>query len=643
MAKTQEALLGEVVSLLRKQNALSTRDRLRESEEAKRQEKIAAQGEVAGEQQSNIIDGAQDFQRRFLAGQAKTIVDRKTGNAPTGDTQTEMRDALKDAKEIIPSTLINIFNRLGTIKSIQQETLNLFYRGFNLDVKKIADDKKFRLKAIRDANEKRLEGIKGPGATAAGFGSRFDGFDISDADIVDDGKDGMSPLTAGLIGASGTGIGAALLLKMKKIKKFLGIGTKFGFRATMMARFGLLGKNLFKGRPLTAKQAAMAKNPRMWPILLAAIVATSFLNDSSQAEKEFSEEATPGGSPHDDSEKNMLDKSLSAVNTGLNVWIGYSIANFVSRKILKKTLFQAAKAMLIRAGATTAGRTLGSFVLRGLLAVGLGGAAFSAPVWGGILLAAYAGYKLMQWSTAMSHMDEMERETPVMTDATRHPPIPTGGITAPSELISAKMMNAVDIANAPNSMMDGIQRMRNRDQAFVLLNGTPIGARRQAVYKALIAKGWKKSELDAIMKEKGLPPISTMPPPRVPDMFLKSNMAKIGSYVEPDIYNRSGIRMSARQLQLQQIMTGNNSFSTADGPMMKFDMVPTWFKKIEDSITPSDSSDSSILVTGNDSSTTTTNSEIKIFNSYEPSWGGATSEAYERHTTFGGNGAGNWF
>ena len=228
MAKTQEALLGEVVSLLRKQNALSTRDRLRESEEAKRQEKMATQGEVAGEQQSNIIDGAQDFQRRFLAGQAKTIVDRKTGNAPTGDNQGLIRDSLTDEKAIIPSTLLNIFNRLGTIKSIQQETLNLFYRGFNLDVKKIADDKKFRLKSIRDANEKRLEGIKGPGATAAGFGSRFDGFDISDAEIAD--GDGMSPLSAGLIGASSTGIGAALLLKMKKIKKFLGIGSKFGFK-----------------------------------------------------------------------------------------------------------------------------------------------------------------------------------------------------------------------------------------------------------------------------------------------------------------------------------------------------------------------------------------------------------------------------
>jgi hypothetical protein len=37
--KTQESLLGEVVQLLRKQNQLSTRDRLKEAEEAKRQEK----------------------------------------------------------------------------------------------------------------------------------------------------------------------------------------------------------------------------------------------------------------------------------------------------------------------------------------------------------------------------------------------------------------------------------------------------------------------------------------------------------------------------------------------------------------------------------------------------------------------------
>ena len=36
--KTQEGLLGEVVQLLRKQNQHSTRDRLKEAEETKRQQ-----------------------------------------------------------------------------------------------------------------------------------------------------------------------------------------------------------------------------------------------------------------------------------------------------------------------------------------------------------------------------------------------------------------------------------------------------------------------------------------------------------------------------------------------------------------------------------------------------------------------------
>ena len=40
MAKNEATLLGEIVSLLRKQNQLSTRDRLKEAEEVKRQEAI---------------------------------------------------------------------------------------------------------------------------------------------------------------------------------------------------------------------------------------------------------------------------------------------------------------------------------------------------------------------------------------------------------------------------------------------------------------------------------------------------------------------------------------------------------------------------------------------------------------------------
>ena len=76
MAKTQEALLQEVVGQLRKLNQASVRDRLRESEEAKRAETLALQGETQEVQQQTIIDGATDFQRRFIAGQAKTFTDK---------------------------------------------------------------------------------------------------------------------------------------------------------------------------------------------------------------------------------------------------------------------------------------------------------------------------------------------------------------------------------------------------------------------------------------------------------------------------------------------------------------------------------------------------------------------------------------
>ena len=84
MAKTQEALLQEVVGLLRKQNQLSTRDRLRESEEAKQAQKLATTEEVQTQNQSTIISSGQDFQRRFLAGQAKTFTDQKVTNKILG-------------------------------------------------------------------------------------------------------------------------------------------------------------------------------------------------------------------------------------------------------------------------------------------------------------------------------------------------------------------------------------------------------------------------------------------------------------------------------------------------------------------------------------------------------------------------------
>ena len=85
--KTQETLLSEVVQLLRKQNQLSVRDRLRESEEAKRAEKMQAMGEVANEQQAGVISGSEDFQRRFLAGQAGVLTTEARKDGVKGPIQ----------------------------------------------------------------------------------------------------------------------------------------------------------------------------------------------------------------------------------------------------------------------------------------------------------------------------------------------------------------------------------------------------------------------------------------------------------------------------------------------------------------------------------------------------------------------------
>lgn len=66
--KTQEGLLGEMIQLLRKQNQLSTRDRLKEAEETKRLEKQDEERDlVSMDGQGNIIDPREDFGRRIKA------------------------------------------------------------------------------------------------------------------------------------------------------------------------------------------------------------------------------------------------------------------------------------------------------------------------------------------------------------------------------------------------------------------------------------------------------------------------------------------------------------------------------------------------------------------------------------------------
>ena len=97
--KTQESLLGEVVQLLRKQNQLSTRDRLKEAEEAKRQEKLDQ--DILDPNSNNatgeaVLTDAVDFKRRIKANIAGKEYGRKR-KAPAEAAKKKVQGAIKHA------------------------------------------------------------------------------------------------------------------------------------------------------------------------------------------------------------------------------------------------------------------------------------------------------------------------------------------------------------------------------------------------------------------------------------------------------------------------------------------------------------------------------------------------------------------
>ena len=79
--------LGLIVAELRKLNHASKKDLIRDKEDRDRAERMAAVDEVQVEQQSGIMTAGQDFQRRFLAGQAKTLIDK--GKLGQGDEEKQ--------------------------------------------------------------------------------------------------------------------------------------------------------------------------------------------------------------------------------------------------------------------------------------------------------------------------------------------------------------------------------------------------------------------------------------------------------------------------------------------------------------------------------------------------------------------------
>ena len=132
--KTQEGLLGEVVQLLRKQNQLSTRDRLKEAEEVKRQQKMdedALNPATDDRGQVQITDGM-DFARRYKANIAGKVTKSKM-DQPKEKGKKKVQEVIKHST-FMTRRLIEKANKMMfriNIENTNRDLLNM-----SIDAKK---------------------------------------------------------------------------------------------------------------------------------------------------------------------------------------------------------------------------------------------------------------------------------------------------------------------------------------------------------------------------------------------------------------------------------------------------------------------------------------------------------------------------
>ena len=107
MAKDQNtAILQSIVAELRQLNKASKKDMIREKEALERQEKLANATEEQVEQTSGIMSSGQDFQRRFIAGQAKTLLN----SGKLTPTKEGQKPATRNQADDLHATVKNIYD-----------------------------------------------------------------------------------------------------------------------------------------------------------------------------------------------------------------------------------------------------------------------------------------------------------------------------------------------------------------------------------------------------------------------------------------------------------------------------------------------------------------------------------------------------
>ena len=442
-------LLGSIVSELKQLNRANVKDKLRDAEALKRAESLAASQVMQAQESGAIVTDAQDFQRRFLAGQSRTefnsaIKDRpaklgqqlrlidfasqslitllKINKTLSDSFKIDMEDPVRNEEFIgpprpeipiataessaaeVPGTP-DVDGSLPLIKVNSDALVQISSKIKNVN-HQILDflkaDKLDRLQQFnttqRQAEEARREAIKNSGAMG-GFGGAGSG--TGSADGEDEGGGGVFNFLKDNAGKLIAG-GAAGIWGTKKLLKHFGFGTKRGFAKTFKYRLAIYGRKLF------GKKKG-AGNPRMWPYLLAGSFLAAFLTQSEETLNEFD----PIGDNFADVEGtaddgfSMGDAGSLAIDTAVYASAASMLKkplNFVTRGWSSKMgtwLVQGFKHL-----AKGIGGRLGFFLLRALGTAAMGvagvGAFLTAPVWAGIIAAGIVAYKWEEITNFMS-------------------------------------------------------------------------------------------------------------------------------------------------------------------------------------------------------------------------------------------------
>ena len=523
--KQGNSLLGSIVSELKQLNRASVKDKLRDAEALKRAESLAASQVMQAQESGAIVTDAQDFQRRFLAGQSRTEFNAAIKDRPAkyfaqqtlirhSEIQTEY---LKDISAMATQGVIENYHFLNEISELISKRWTSSKPakpassstggtgGFSsemlasVNLVKVNSDALVQTSSkIKNINHQILDFLK------ADKLDRLQQFNTSQRSAEEARreaiKNGRRGSGTGMPTGSGTGeegeeVGGIFnwLKNNQKIaggigalalfRKWFGFGTKRGFIKTMKLRFKLLGKKMFpKSKP------GMSKNPRMWPLLLVGIIASSFANAGDAAVDEFSAEQSDTADGSAGESPDGSDASIFTFNNAVNAAL---IATMLPLKSMRTRVVAGMKLGLTKMFKGAGKNTLRGKMWKAMskptnwLRVGKNFLRFFGP-WG---LAAFAVIEIVDWRLNAIKNQQKENDG-LMTEMN----------AVDSEAGAADFMSNVDMSKFKFKEQGPMQfanpNTKSKNNVRMLLQTVAKNKAAQEVYiQELMKQGWDEKTL----------------------------------------------------------------------------------------------------------------------------------------------------